>query len=138
MSNNANRIFVSLRTAIAILVLSGVSAIAGAPAAHASSDVTQPVTAQSSTWGAGPIMVSLVEVARKEKPVTGLEKTTADAEPIKPIQMQLPQQPVAVPQSDRALKQALSPGAIRPREDLSVYAQQAQAPTPVSYLGQSR
>jgi hypothetical protein len=68
------------------------------PAAHAASDLGHQPTRVASSWGAGPITLSLIDSARREAPVHGVDPALAGGHQPMPLQaVQVSYHPTSLP-----------------------------------------
>src|SRR5271154_536270 len=90
----------AIHNAGSILSVIGTTFCLSASAAYASDYTLQPPAHSGhSTWGSGPIEVSLLESARREPPVRGVESDASAAQSVGPLPLALPIPHVAVVQS---------------------------------------
>jgi hypothetical protein len=97
MSMNFAKAFLSssLPVSAVRIVLAGLTVASFAlclTPANAADQAQQPVTYSSSTFGSGPMMVSILDSARREGPVRGVETTTVAAQPVYTLAAPRPQQ----------------------------------------------
>lgn len=84
----------SLRYLLSGLAIAGIAASLTVSTANAA-DALVPVptldrTSSSPSWGAGPVMVSLLAVARQERPIAGIEPAALRSGDVRPTSLPLP------------------------------------------------
>ncbi len=84
----------TLRSLLGGLAIAGAAAVLNvSTAAAAETFVAVPAFGQAgngSSWGAGPVMVSLVAIARQTRPIAGIEPAALRSGGIRPTSLRLP------------------------------------------------